>query len=150
MIVNLKTVVPDRLVCAAGLRRQELVDVGGTGLYLEVRATSPGQGTYYMRYKDARGKTCHAKIARTTEIDLDVARRRAKTLKAEIFLGKDPRQEANNKKAIPTLTEFMEEQYIPYQKERIRGWSRQNDLFKNHLQPVFGNKQLDKITLHSV
>ena len=70
MITNLKTVVPDKLVCAAGLRRQELVDIGGTGLYLEVRATSPGQGTYYLRYKDANGKTCHQKIGRTTDMDL--------------------------------------------------------------------------------
>ena len=42
MIVNLKTVVPDKLICLKG-RRQELVDVGGTGLYVEVRATSPGR-----------------------------------------------------------------------------------------------------------
>ena len=43
MIVNLKTVVPDKLVCRPGKRREELVDVGGTGLYCEIRATSPGQ-----------------------------------------------------------------------------------------------------------
>jgi len=71
-------------------------------------------------------------------------------LKAEITLGKDPRREANNKKVTPTLNEFMEEQYIPYQKERIRGWSRQSDLFNNHLKPVFGNQRLDEITLHDV
>ena len=62
----------------------------------------------------------------------------------------DPRQDANNKRAVPTLTEFMEEQYIPYQKERIRGWERQRDLFRNHLKPVYGNKRLDKVSLHSV
>ena len=44
MIVNLKTVVPDKLTCPGGLRRIEYVDTGGTGLYVEVRATSPGQG----------------------------------------------------------------------------------------------------------
>jgi len=77
MIINLKTVVPDKLVCPEGMRRQELVDVGGTGLYCEVRATSPGTGTFYLRYKDANGKTCHQKIGRTGEIDLDEARRRA-------------------------------------------------------------------------
>jgi len=150
MIVNLKTVVPDKLVCRPGKRREELVDVGGTGLYCEVRATSPGQGTYYLRYKDADGKTCHQKLGTTTEIELDEARRRAKRLRAEITLGKDSGADKKARKAVPTLTDFMEEQYIPYQKERIRGWSRQSDLFKNHLQPVFGNKQLDKITLHSV
>ena len=68
MIVNLKTVVPDKLVCPEGKRREELVDVGGTGLYVEVRATSPGQGTFYLRYRDANGKTCHQKIGRTTDM----------------------------------------------------------------------------------
>ena len=149
MIVNLKTVVPDGLSCPEGKRRIEYCDTGGTGLYLEVRATSPGQGTYYLRYRDADGKTCHQKLGTTTEIELDEARRRAKRLRAEITLGKDPGADKKARKSIPTLTKFMEEQYIPYQKERIRGWSRQMDLFRNHLQPTFGNQRLDKITLHS-
>ena len=117
-------------------------------MYLEVR--NSGLSTYYLRYKDACDKTCHQKIGRTGDIDLDEARRRAKMLKAEITLGKDPRHKANNKKSIPTLTEFMEEQYIPYQKERIRGWSRQSDLFKNHLQACYGNLPLNKISARSV
>jgi integrase len=151
MIVKLtQDFIANNLVCPEGKRRAEYVDIGGTGLYVEVRATSPGQGTYYLRYKDANGKTCHQKLGRTTDIDLNEARSRAKKLKAEITLGKNPRQEASNKKAIPTLTAFVEEQYIPYQKERIRGWSRQSDLFKNHLKATFGNQRLDEITLHSV
>jgi hypothetical protein len=32
--------------CPEGLRRIEYVDTGGTGLYVEVRATSEGQGTF--------------------------------------------------------------------------------------------------------
>jgi integrase len=141
--------IANHLFCPEGKRRIEYCDTGGTGLYLEVRATSPGQGTYYLRYKDDTGKTCHQKIGRTGDIDLDEARRRAKILKAEITLGKDPGADKKASKSIPTLTMFMEEQYIPYQKERIRGWSRQSDLFKNHLKPTFGNRRLDKITLHS-
>ena len=46
--------------CPPGKRRIEYVDKGGTGLYVEVRATSPGQGTYYLRYKDDNGnRSCH-------------------------------------------------------------------------------------------
>jgi integrase len=150
MIVNLNTVVPDKLVCADGLRRQELVDVGGTGLYLEVRSKSPGQGTYYLRYKDANGKTCHQKLGRTVDIDLDEARKRAKTLRAEITLNVYPKDAAITKKSIPTLTSYMEDPYIPYQKERIRGWARQRDLFQNHIQPTMGDLPLDKISLYSV
>ena len=152
MIMNLTTVVPDKLVCPEGKRRIEYVDTGGTGLYVEVRATAPDQGTYYLRYKDANGKTCHQKLGTTADIGLDEAREKVRQLRAKQILGLkvDSRREANNKKAIPTLTEFMEEQYIPYQKERIRGWERQSDLFRNHLKPTFGNQRLDEITLHSV
>ena len=152
MIMNLTTVVPDKLVCPEGKRRIEYVDTGGTGLYVEVRATAPEQGTYYLRYKDANGKTCHQKLGTTADIGLDEAREKVRQLRAKQILGLkvDSRREANNKKAIPTLTEFMEEQYIPYQKERIRGWERQSDLFRNHLKPTFGNQRLDEITLHSV
>jgi hypothetical protein len=38
MIVNLNTVVPDKLMCPEDKRRIEYVDTGGTGLYSECRA----------------------------------------------------------------------------------------------------------------
>ena len=155
MIVKLTPdFIENSLVCPEeGKRRIEYVDKGGTGLYVEVRATSPGQGTYYWRTRDAdaNNKTTHHKLGRTTEIDLDEAREKVRQLRAKQTLGLnvDSRIETNNKKTIPTLTEFMEEQYIPYQKERIRGWSRQSDLFKNHIQPTMGNLRLDEISHHA-
>src|SRR6476659_9285659 len=82
------------LQCPAEKSRVELCDSELPGLYVEVRATRQGQGTYYLRYKDRDGKTCHQKIGRTSEIDLAEARQRAKKLKAEIQLGSDPRGEA--------------------------------------------------------
>ena len=103
MIVKLTPeFIKNGLICPEGKHRTEYVDNGGTGLYVEVRATAPGQGTYYLRYKDANGKTCHQKIGRTTEMDLDEARRRAKTLKAEITLGGDPRAERRPTRFVVT------------------------------------------------
>lgn len=137
------------LQCSPTKLRTEFCDSTQPGLYVLV-SSKGNVRSYFLRFKSPdTGRTTHIKLGRTTDIDLDEARRRAKTLKAEITLGKDPRKEANDKKKIPTLTEFMEEQYIPYQKERIRGWSRQSDLFKNHLKPTFGNVALDLISLHS-
>ena len=152
MIVKLTPeFIANNLQCPEDKRRIEYVDTGGTGLYLEVRAKSQGQGTLYWRSRSAdTNKTIHYKIGRTTEIDLETARDTVRQLRAKQTLGLnvDPRKDpAPN---IPTLKSYMEEQYIPYQKERIRGWSRQNDLFENHLKPTFGDQRLDKITLHSV
>ena len=75
-------------------KRIEYCDQELPGLYVEVRATSQGQGTYYLRYKDNNAKTCHQKIGRTMNVSLLEARKQAKTLKAEIaLLGKNPRAE---------------------------------------------------------
>jgi len=151
MIVNLSTVVPDGLVCPEGKRRIEYVDKG-TGLYVEVRATSPGEGTYYWRTRSSdSNKTIHHKLGRTTEINLDEAREMVRQLRAKQTLGINvDTRKTTNSKAIPTLTSFIVELYIPHQKERIRGWERQRDLYRNHLKPVFGDKRLDEITLQSV
>jgi len=150
MIVNLKTVVPDKLVCRPGKRREELVDVGGTGLYCEVRATSPGQGTYYLRYKDADGKTCHQKLGTTTEIELDEARRRAKRLRAEITLGKDPRADEKNRKSVLKMDDFFKDHYMPHAKVHNRGWKKKSQLYDLRLKEKFGSKRLDQIKRHEI
>ena len=94
--------------------RYELVDRDTRGMYLLVSAANPGQGTFFVRYKDSNGKTCHQKIGRTAEIDLAEARKRAKRLKSEINLGADPRGEVKAQKEIPTLDRTFMEFYAPY------------------------------------
>ena len=66
------------LKCPDDKTRIEYCDVDLPGLYIEVRATRPGQGTYYLRYKDGTGKTCHQKIGRSTDIPLTDARKPSK------------------------------------------------------------------------
>ena len=72
MIIKLTTdFIANQLQCSDGQRRIEYVDKGGTGLYVEVRVTSPGDGTFYWRTRSPEtGKTIHHKLGRTTEIDL--------------------------------------------------------------------------------
>ena len=89
--------INNELHCTEGKVRIEICDIDLPGLYVEVRKSSPGQGTYYLRYKDSKGKTCHQKISKTHEMTLVEARKAAKTLKAEINLGADPRGEEKAK-----------------------------------------------------
>src|SRR5689334_10399770 len=93
-------IIAQGLRCPPPHRRIELCDTELPGLYIEVRATSPGEGTYYLRYKDTAGKTCHQKIGRTTNTNLVEARKKARTLRAEIQLGADPRGNAKAAKAV--------------------------------------------------
>ena len=100
--------IKNNLQCPEGKHRIEFCDSELPGLYIEVRATSPNQGTFYLRYKDLFCKTCHQKIARTTDITLVEARKRAKTLKAEIALGSEPRRLEKARKAILKFSDFFE------------------------------------------
>ena len=137
--------VERHLQCAEGKARCELVDPQRTGLYIEVSSTSQGQGTYYLRYKDGTGKTCHQKIGRTSDISLAEARKRAKDLKAEIQLGADPRGELKAKKAVSTLAESFEASYLEHVKPRRRSWKKDESLFRLHVVDVFGHRRLNEL-----
>ncbi len=139
--------ITHHLHCPEGKSR---IEYCSDGLYVEVRATSPGQGTYYLRYKDSTGKTCHQRIGRTTEIDLADARKKAKTLKAEIALGADPRGEEKARKEVLTFEKFMEEHYLPHKKPRKRSYKRDEELFRLRLQGKFGHLRLNQITRQQV
>jgi len=138
------------LQCPDGKKRVELCDTDLPGLYIEVRATNQGQGTFYLRYKDPSSKTCHQKIGRTVDLTLTDARKQAKTLKAEIQLGADPRGEARASKAVITVDEFFTKHYFPYVKPRKRSWKRDEELYRLRINDVFGSKRLNEVSRHQV
>ena len=142
--------IAQNLQCPPGKSRVEYCDTDLPGLYVEVRSTNQGQGTYYLRYKDANAKTCHAKLGRSCDIDLAEARTRAKTLKAEIQLGADPRGAEKAKKAIPTFSEFFDDHYLPFVTPRKRSWKRDEELFRLRIRKVFGNKRLNQISRQQI
>ncbi|NMM15466.1 MAG: tyrosine-type recombinase/integrase [Rhodoferax sp.] len=136
---------PQVLQCLDEKARTELCDADCPGLYIEVRATNPGQGTFYFRYKDANGKTCHQRIGTTNEVTLADARKQAKQLKAEIALGADPKGAEKAKKVMLTYSVFFTEHYLPYVTPRKRSWKRDEELFRLRIEKVFGDKKLDAI-----
>lgn len=145
IIENLdQSFIDTQLQCPGGKSRAEFVDPARTGLYVEVRATSPGQGTYYLRYKDAAGKTCHQKLGRTVEMTLSEARKQAKNLKASITMGADPRGEEKARKAVPTFEEFFRDSYLPYVKPRKRSWKKDDGLYRMYVAGRFGERRLNE------
>lgn len=137
------------LVCPPEDSRIEYCDIDFPGLYVEVRATSPGQGTYYLRYKNALNKTAHQKLGRTTEISLAEARRRAKLQKAAIVQGADPRAEERARKAVITFSDFFDDHYLPHAKVHKRSWDRDVQLFRR-VRDVFGSKRLNEVTRQQI
>lgn len=134
------------LDCPPGKRKVEYCDTQVPGFYIEVRASNPRVGTYYQRYKDARGKMRHIKIAKTTELSLAKARKKAQKTRADTLLGGDPRADLKRKRNVPTFSDFVRDQYLPYIKVHKRSWSTDESFLKNHILPVFGDTPLDEIT----
>lgn len=145
-----QTFIDSKLICPAGKSRIEYVDPMRTGLYVEVRATGPGQGTYYLRYKDPTGKTCHQKLGRTIEMTLAEARKQAKNLKASITMGADPRGEERARKAVPTFSEFFRESYLPYARPRKRSWKKDDGLYRMYIADRFGKVRINEVRRQDV
>ena len=143
-------VIATGLTCPEGKARVELCDIELPGLYVLVSASAPGHGTYFLRYKDHSKKTCHEKIGRTSEISLMDARKKAKSLKATIQLGADPRGEEKARKEVITFTEFFELHYLPYVTPRKRSWKRDEELFRLRIKGVLGSKRLNEITRQQI
>jgi integrase len=137
--------IQTQLRCPDGRGRVEYCDTEVPGLYVEARATSPGEGTFYLRYKDRGGKTCHQKLGRTIDVNLAEARKAAKTLRSEIsLLQRDPRAEAKARKQVPQLDSFFRDQFLPYAKPRLRSYARQSQLYAR-IGAKFGDRRLNQI-----
>lgn len=143
-----QSMFPQVLHCPDGINRQELCDADLPGLYIEVRLTAPGQGTYYLRYKDTTGKTCHKRIGSTADMTLADARKQAKVIKGEIASGIDPKGEA--KKVMLTYDDFFTNHYLPYVTPRKRSWKRDEELYRLRIKKAFGDKKLDAIARQEI
>ncbi|HPH06973.1 MAG TPA: tyrosine-type recombinase/integrase [Methylotenera sp.] len=147
MIVKLtESFISTGLQCSGGKRREEMVDSVVPGLFIEVRAVSPGQGTYYYRYKDVNAHTQTKKLGRSNDVTLAEARNQAKALRAEVALGANPRAEEKARKLVITFDTLFTEHYLPYVKPRKRSWDRDEELYRLRIKDVFGSKRLNQIT----
>jgi integrase len=138
------------LICPLGKNQIEYTDADRTGLYIEVRATSPGQGTYWFRYKDDSGKTARVKIGRTPDISIRDAKAKVKTLRAETQLGGDPAAEKREKKQVITWNAFFDEWYLPHAKQHKRSWANDMEMHRLRISERFGRLRLDQIRKQQV
>ncbi len=125
----------------AGKAKLRIFDNRTRGLIAEVRKSCT---TFYFRYRDGRGRGKEVKIGRYGDVTLEQARRRAEQLRAETSLGADPVADAEKKRAVPTLTEFMEDRYLPYSKDRHRSHATVA-VFCRRIGEAMGRKPLDEV-----
>lgn len=137
--------INNSLICPEGKKRIEYCDKELPGLIIIVTPLSQG-GTYFLRYKNGNGKTSYIKIARTNEMTLADARKKAKLLKLEISNGADPSNEKRVQKAVPTLAAFYEQHYKPYAAVHKRSASSDHQIYTCRLESRFGHLRLNQFT----
>lgn len=115
---------------------------------IEMRAS--GQRTWYLRYRDMRGKQRQFRIASSTDLGLQQVRKRADELRGQIALGKDPHAVKTMLKAVPTLEEFVLQRYLPFVQGYKRSWKTDESLLRNHILPALGMRYLDEISKEDI
>lgn len=135
------------ITCPEGKAKVDYHDAGCKGLMLEVRVKGK---TWYLRYRDQRGKTRQLRIGDAQDIPLDKARKRTDELRGQIALGGDPSADKAVLKQVPTFASFALERYLPFAKGYKRSWKTDESLLRNHLLPCFGTQYLDSISKNDI
>jgi integrase len=148
-VILLTQSIVNQLKCPTGKQRIEYCDASLPGLYVLLSAGS-STSTYFLRFKDASGKTCHTKIGRTSDITLAEARTRALTLKSEIAAGNSPGKQEAPKPAALTFAAFFTEHYMPHVKGHKRSWEKDEGMFNLRLKAEFGDLPLASINRQQV
>lgn len=135
----------DQLRCPPSKRKIEVVDAQLKGFFVEVLAS--GLKTFYQRYTDGHKRQRQIRIGRVGVVTLEEARKRGMQIQAEVSLGKNPKQNADELKAIPTLKDFALKQYLPFVRQKKRSWATDEIILRCHLLPALGRQYLDEITV---
>jgi integrase len=130
--------------CCDGARKRDFFDTRQRGFLLEVRRS--GGKTFYQRYRDGRGRERQFKIGSAAILSLGQARRKAREVAAAALLGSDPQAERQERRAVPTLRQFIQDRYLPFAKSAKRSWKTDDAVLRVHILPALGRRALDEIT----
>jgi len=129
--------------CQIGRKKTDYFDLSQRGFLLEVRCS--GGKTYYQRYTDERGRERQYKIGPADVLSLDQARRKGRQIVAEALLGSDPQQKRREMRAVPQLSHFVYERYLPFVQTYKNSWQTDETVLRIHILPKLGGLALDEI-----
>lgn len=133
----------DRPAIPSGKRYVRLFDAKAPGMFVEFW---PETATVYVRTRDAYGRQRDRKLGRYDgSVTLDQFRRLANEVKAELILGRDRFADAEARRAILTVGEYIEKHYRPWVEEHHR--SKQNfTAYGRRILRKFRHLRLDEVT----
>ena len=132
------------LTCPIGKTKITVFDTLCKNLVIEV--SQSGRKTYYFRYKDKRNVTRQPKLSDANDITLKQARSLTDKYRSMIIMGEDPFATKAALQKVPTITDFIDNSYLPFVKSYKRSWDTDVSLIKNHIKPHFGGLYLDEFT----
>jgi integrase len=109
-----------------------------------------GGTTFYLRYRDHRGRGREVKLGCLGDVTVDQARRKAEQLRASVSLGADPVADRAKRRAVPLFADFVRDRYLPHVKERLRSAGVPEVHLRLRIVPFLGRKALDEITQEDV
>jgi integrase len=132
-----------RALCPDGRKKIDFFDACQRGFMLEVRCS--GGKTYYQRYTDERGRERQYKLGPADVLTIDQARRKARQVVAEALLGADPQERRRELRAVPQLSRFVYERYLPHVRTYKSSWRTDETILRIHILPTLGKLALDEI-----
>lgn len=141
---KLKQTDINRLAAPTDRSKLAYSDTAQPGLVLEVRKA--GGRTYYFRYHDERRQQHQIKVADAHAVTLAAARESVLQMQNQRARGEDPAEARDQRRATPTLRNFLENEYIPYIESYKRSAQTDKLLVRHHLIPYFGDRPLDRVT----
>lgn len=136
------------VTCPSGSKKVDYFDTECKGLMLVVHKS--GHKTYALRYQDKRGTTRQLGLADAADVTLTQAKTLADQHRTKIAMGDDPSDAKAQLKLVPTMSAFIQEQYLPFVKGYKRSWATDEGLLRNHVTPLWGKLYLDQITKQDV
>lgn len=112
-----------------------------------------GVKRFGMRYTLLSGRSRYAPIGQfSTAFGVAEARTEAAEMRAIIDRGGDPQEERDRVKAMPSFSEFVRQQYLPFAIQSGKRSAKKDDesKFRLHLEPKFGHLRLAEITARDV
>lgn len=115
---------------------------------LRILSGKTGSKRFLLRY-NFNGRKCSIAIGRFPDVDVATARKIARQYKQQIAQGIDPREEKAKMRAMPTVSEFFYQFYLPQAKKRKKTWQRDEQRFVDHCRSIQGLRY-DELTVNHV
>ncbi len=123
-------------------KKETFFDTAITGFIVEAQPS--GNATYSLRYKNEYGRQRQYKIANVADISFAEAKKEAIRIKARVSVGKDPVEQRQANRRIPTVNELAE-RYLEYARTYKRSHDIDERYLRLHLLPRFGKLHLNQL-----